>query len=284
MSHEIDVGAANPGKSIFFRTSMMGPMFMLGCISVFYMYNIAIVIQRESEIRVLRNTLNIDALAATDIVSVANPWDSEPLPIVLQTHVGVSPSRRPLGASVSIILDTHTLNPVGQIGGLVQFASPHSNIHIYVGVNSDVGEKYTRLFYNALHNSSVPEDTSVDLTALELASGVKQQTRFFRMAWHALHELQSGDRQRDQPGFVLLLHRSCVIDFKWDVSTLELGGNGFLLVYGDVTSHTLYNEVASHDLGIASGSIHRHRHSNAHAAQFHCSGSIMHALHIQQHS
>jgi hypothetical protein len=258
---------------------MIGPVFMLGCISVFYLYNIGTVMQRESKIRVVHNMLNVGALTATDVVSVANPWDSEPLRIVLRTHVGVASSRRPLGVCVSVILDTPAFNPMGQISGLVQFASPHLNLHVYVGVNANVGETYTRAFHKALDNSSVPEDTSVDVTALEIASGVKQQTRVFRMAWHALHEMQSGDRQHDQPGFIILLHRSCVVDFRWDISTLELGGIGFLLLHADVTAHTLYTEVASHDLGVASGSIPTLRHSDVHAAQFHCSGSIMHALH-----
>jgi hypothetical protein len=257
---------------------MIGPVFMLGCISVFYMYNIGTVMQRESKIRLVRNTLNMGVLPATDVVSETNPWDSEPLRIVLRTHAGVSSYRQPRGVCVSVVLDTPAFNPMGQIGGLVQFASPHLNLHVYVGVNSNVGERYTRLFYNALHNSSVPEDTSVDITALEVASGVKQQTRVFRMAWHALHEIQSGDRQPVEQGFVIILHSSCVVDFRWDISTLKLGGSGFLCVHADVTSHTLYNEVASHDLGVASG-LPAHRHSDVHAAQFHCSGSIMHALH-----
>jgi len=238
---------------------------------------------RESTIRILRSRSDVGALSALDVLSTASPWDSKPLRVLLQTHIGVPAARIPHSVRVSVVIDTPIYNLLGQVEGLVQFAPPHLNLRVYVCVKADTNEKYVMSFNGALSNASIAENTSVDITILEITSGTKQQTRLFKMAWHALYELQHGDMQDGDLGFVMLLHRSCVVDSNWEVSTLQLGGRGFLLLNSDITAHTLYDEVAAHDLGVTSESIRSHRHSAAYTPPpFHCSGSIMHALHTTQ--
>jgi hypothetical protein len=257
-----------------YRASLIGPVFMVGCMSVFYLYNISKVMSWTPRIRVLRGRLNVDV----ERVPAATPpplWVSEPLPVVLQTRAGASRSRPALSRQVSVVLDSTTnFNSVGQVDDLVRFAPPHMNLNVYVGVAENLGNRRTQLFRDALHNSSVPVDTAVDLVALGIAPGMKQQDRVYRMVWHALHEMKG-------EGVVLVLHNSCTIS-SWDVATLEAHGNGFMVLHKDTPLRAIYHDVASHDLGLSSGSLVTHRRSyrNSHETPFHCSGGMMHALHV----
>jgi hypothetical protein len=234
---------------------MVGPVFMLGCISVFYLYSMGVMMQRKSTHRNLQRSSNMGSLYGNDIYPEANPWDSELLRVVMQTHVGTSALLRTCSVHLAVIVDTLAFNPISQVEGLMQFSPPHMDLHLYVSMTSGVWEQHALLPHRMLFNASVSEDTSVDITTLEIASGTKQQTRAFKMAWHALYELQHMNKKGNEPRYILLLHRSCVVDLSWDIPKLLMGGRGFLLLQGNITSHKLYTEVATHDLGITSGSI-----------------------------
>jgi hypothetical protein len=272
-------------RHIVYRASMVGPVFMLGCISVFYLYSMADMMQRQSTHRTLQRASNMDALYSKE----ANPWDSELLRVVMHTHVGTPALLRTCSVHLSVIIDAPALNPMSQVEGLMQFSPPHMDLHLFlhspsmpgtVSMTSGVWEQQALLPHRMLFNASISEDTSVDITTLEIASGTKQQTRAFRMALHALYELQHMDKKGNESRYILLLHRSCVVDLSWDITKLLNGGRGFLLLQGNITSHKLYTEVAAHDLGITSGSILPTKRSSLHMSPpFHCSGSIMHALH-----
>jgi hypothetical protein len=265
--------------------SMIGPVFMMACVTVFYLYNVAILVQAGSENRMMYSDSDMGSLEAHNVMRAAKtPWNSEPLRVLVRTHVGAPSSRRPCTAHVSVVVDNPTLSQMSQIEGMIKYSPPHLNLYFYVSVKSKSMGKIQAMSLNtALYNSSgasVPEGISVDVITLEMESKTKQQTRIFRMALHALHELQQTDRTQDEPGFVLLIHRSCVVDLSWNIFSLLLGGRGFLLLHSDITPQTLYKEVATHDLGVTSGSILKKRSAVHTPPPFHCSGSIMHALHL----
>ena len=269
-------------KPLLYRgTTLIGPVFMIGCTSVFYLYNIAAMMQQESEIRMRHSKANMGELYTGDLISKNTPWNSELLPELFKTHTDDSSHRKPCNARVSIIVDnTPAFNPFSQVEGLLQFAPPQLNLHVYVSVKPGTSVGHATEMNAMMNHSGVLADIStVDLTMLEVPSSLKHKTRAFRMAWHAMNDLQKNDMNKKTPGFVLLLHRSCVVDSNWDISTLLQGGRGFLFLHSDVSSKTLYNIIENHDLGITSGSF-MHKNSLTHiSVPFHCSGSIMHALH-----
>lgn len=261
--------------------NLIGPVFIVGCMSFIYLYHIATILQQDSEKLMMSSKPGTGGSFARYSASYANPWESELLQVLSQTHAGVTSHREPCNAHVSIVVDTPAFHTFDQVLNLIEFSSPHLNLHVYMNVKPGTKDDHTFLLNKLTNNSGIiPEDTSVDITMLEVPANIKQQTRTFRMAWHALYDLQNSDRKKNTSGFVLLLHRSCVIDLQWDVHTLLQGGRGFIFLHSYISAKTLYMEIAAHDLGITSGSLILHHNSLTHIpVPFHCSGSIMHALH-----
>lgn len=221
--------------------------------------------------------------------SGSNAWDVAPLRVVLQTHVGTPASTLSSRETISIILDTSMFDGFGQVTGVVQHAPVNANVFVYVGLSIDGGVgRQPEQFYNALHNSSVPRDTHVDFVGLGIPLHTKQQTRLFKLAAHALSTMAAPKLRRNRPqtrhaqddgGSILILHHSCVVDSHWDVSALARRGHGFLLLPAGISNKELYTEIAEHDLGLASVSIGPRRPPPEVENPFHCTGSIMHALH-----
>ena len=205
--------------------------------------------------------------------------DESPLRAVLRTHVGIPSSPTSRRASISVILDTNVFDLFGHVSAVVQHAVTNVDLFVYVGIPIDTAAGHTEVFYNVLHNSSVPSNTSAEFVAVGISLHTKQQTRLFNLALHALSELNRVPGHIGGDNFLLILHHSCLVDSTWDVETLPRRGSGFLRLSTGISKKELFTEIAEHDLGLASGLIGSRRFSAVAKTPFHCNGNIMHALH-----
>lgn len=263
--------------------SMAVLVFALVCIIVFGGYSLMVSMHDVKWVSMLKS---VSALKSSE--STIKPWEFQPLEVVMRTRIGIPASNREHRTSLAVVVVMYDRaipsETMRQIRDLILYVAPRTDLHIYTGVHL---EEYGRDLYRALHNVTVPQSVSVELTAVYTPHRMTQQTRAFRVATLALSELvlhnPLGKTVPVKNAFLLVIHFSCVITYRYDISTLEKHGRGFLLLRTPFTEHELYGQITTHDIGIASGSLLARNYNPRVATRvpFHCSGTVMHALHTR---
>jgi hypothetical protein len=257
------------------------PAFALCCVVVFGVYSLIISMHDVNWGSTLK-PLSLLKLSEP----ITKPWEFKPLEVVMRTRVGIQGSNREPHVSLAIVVVMHDraapYETMLHVRDLIRYAASHTDLHIYTGVSR---EEHGRYLYNGLHNCTVPHGVSAELTVVYTPHTNTQKTRAFRFATLALSELVMhnplGKTVPLTNAFLLVIHFSCSITHRYDVSTLETYGRGFLLLRTPFTNHDLYDQITTHDIGVASGSLLERTYKKRGAAlsPFHCSGTMMHALH-----
>jgi hypothetical protein len=260
---------------------MVVPVFALCCVIVFGVYRLIISMHDVNWASTLKP---LSPLKLSE--PITKPWEFKPIEVVMRTRVGIQGSNREPHISLAVVVVMHDRatphETMLHISDLVRYVAPRTDLHIYTGVSR---EEHGSYLYNGLHNCTVPQGVSVELTVLYTPHTNTQKTRAFRFATLALSELVMhnplGKTVPLKNAFLLVIHFSCSITRRYDVSTLETYGRGFLLLRTPFTEHELYDQITTHDIGVASGSLlaRTYKPRGTVLSPFHCSGTMMHALH-----
>jgi hypothetical protein len=273
----VSVRTSKPGLASF----LVVPVFALCCVIVFGVYNLIISIHEVGWMHPLKP---FSLLKSSELVT--KPWEFKPLEVVMRTRVGIPGSNKEPRASLAIVAAMYDRatpsDTMLQVHDLIRYVAPHTDVHIYTVVSR---EEYGRSLYHALHNFTIPRGVSIELTAVYTPHMNTQKIRAFRLAVLALSDLvlhnPLGKTAPLTNAFLLVIHFSCMITHRYDVSTLETHGRGFLMLRAPFTEHELYAQITTHDIGVASGSLLARTYESRVAvlSPFHCSGTLMHPLH-----
>jgi hypothetical protein len=274
------------------------PLFTLGCFSCFSVYvltgaySVELSATRDNIRRVSFGLRRLPFTPTATPVNTLSVWDVGSDTVFLRTYIdGVDPrawthdgvaTRR---VSVAIVAPMYDGAMPGatmtQVLTFLAYASPHTNLRIYVGLHS---QESADICYTMFHNKTAPMSTHVEFVVLGMKPRTTLSRRTHLLAAHALVDMRDAD-----DSFILVVHNSCTLSSRLEVRNLVPTGLGFLLIRLPIVSHALHAEIDSHDLGLTSdplftyasreqehraGTVHR-----AHTSVIHCSGGLMHAIH-----
>jgi hypothetical protein len=264
------------------------PLFTIGFLACFFVHSLNTTYAYS--LRSLRGT-TLQSLPSTNLLSSPpgpslSVWDQNNDKVFLRTDLyGVSSSVDVRQNYINVVAPMYDGAMSGetmvQVLDFVANISPGTTLRIYVGLHQSVE---AHKCYIALHNTTAPANSRVEFVATEFTYRTTTSRRTHVLAARALAD-RAFAGQSDEVGFILIVHHSCILDSELKVGKLAPDGRGFLLLRTPIKSHTLHQEIDSHDLGLTSDPLFSHDHvhrpgtvQRTREAVLHCSGSLMHAM------